>query len=344
MPQLKWLSVQRPSPKLNVVYIATSKKALYNADEVLNIEAALDDLQVSSQTPMDFSRLAEYLSASPSKTLLIDNTGTQLVADAYPVFLARGISIVTPSKKAFAGSSQLWDDIFAAAASSGAVPYVEASVGAGLPLVSTLKDLINTGDEITKIEGALSGTLSYLFTTFAPADASAGQPWSAAVKKAQELGFTEPDPRDDLNGLDVARKLIIFARLIGLQVESIASFPVHSLVPKELGSGVTSAEFLDRLPEFDARMEEIKKSAEEQGKVVRYIGKIEMSTKTIEVGLETFEKTHPIAALKGSDNLVSFYTKRYGSNPLIIQGAGAGGEVTAMGITNGIIKVVSQIA
>lgn len=293
---------------------------------------------------MESSHLAEHLSAPPLKTILIDNTGTQLVADAYPVFLERGISIVTPSKKAFAGSSQLWDDIFAAAASSGAIPYIEASVGAGLPLVSTLKDLINTGDEITKIEGALSGTLSYLFTTFAPADASTGQPWSVAVKKAQDLGFTEPDPRDDLNGLDVARKLIIFARLLGLKVESIASFPVHSLVPKELGTGVTSAEFLDRLSEFDVRMEEIKKSAEEQGKVVRYVGKIDMSTKTIEVGLETFEKTHPIAVLKGSDNLVSFYTKRYGRNPLIIQGAGAGGEVTAMGITNGIIKVASQIA
>jgi homoserine dehydrogenase len=345
MPQLQWLSVQRPSLKLKLIYVATSKKSIHNDGQTLNISTALEDLHASDRPAMGFFQLANFLTALPRKTILVDNTGTQFVADAYPFFLINGISIVTPSKKAFAGSDQLWKDIFAAAASSGAIPYVPASVGAGLPLVSTLNDLIDTGDEITKIEGALSGTLSYLFNTFAPAAGTVvGEPWSVAVKKAQELGFTEPDPRDDLRGFDVARKLIIFARLIGLTVESIDSFPVQNLVPEKLESGVGSNEFLRRLPEFDSQMEEIKNAAEREGKVVRYVGKIDLTTQTIEVGLRTFEKTHPIAVLKGSDNLVSFYTKRYGDNPLIIQGAGAGGEVTAMGITNGIIKVAAQIA
>lgn len=265
------------------------------------------------------------------------------MADAYPQFLGHGISIVTPNKKAFSGSYQLWQDIFAAAERSGARVYHESSVGAGLPVISTLRDLVETGDEVTKIEGVFSGTMSFLFNSFAPASGSGGQ-WSAEVKKAKELGYTEPDPRDDLNGLDVARKLTILARLAGLPVESPTAFPVQSLIPKELESAASGDEFLEKLPAFDAQMEETKTAAEKEGKVVRFVGSIDVATKQVKVGLEKFDLSHPIAALKGSDNIISFYTKRYGSNPLIIQGAGAGGDVTAMGVTSDLLKVLSQIA
>jgi homoserine dehydrogenase len=344
LEQLQWLSEQRrPSLELTLSYIATSNKAFYNAEYSLGIENALEELAASTQTPFDLPKLAKHLAASPDKVILVDNTGTGVVANAYPMFLKHGISIVTPSKKAFAGPYQLWQDIFAAAASSGAVPYLEASVGAGLPLISTLKDLVYGGDEIYKIEGALSGTLGYLFSSFAPIE-GAGQKWSAAVERAKDLGFTEPDPREDLNGLDVARKLIIFARLAGLPIESTTSFPIHTMVPKELESLATSDEFLQRLPEFDERMEEMKRAAEDQGKVLRYVGKIDMTTKRVEVGPEAFDKSHPVAVLKGSDNMISFYTKRYPNTPLIVQGAGAGAEVTAMGIIGGIYKVAERIA
>lgn len=292
---------------------------------------------------MVLPRLADYLVAAPSKVILVDNTSSQDVADTYPLFLSRGISIVTPNKKAFSGSYKLWQDIFTAAATSGAKVYHESSVGAGLPVISTLKDLVETGDEVTKIEGVFSGTMSFLFNSFAPVEGSGGQ-WSAEVTKAKELGYTEPDPRDDLNGLDVARKLTILARLAGLPIESPTSFPVQSLIPKELDSVSSGDEFLQRLPEFDSQMEETKAEAQKQGKVVRFVGSIDVATKAVKVGLEMFDRSHPIAALKGSDNIINFYTKRYGASPLIIQGSGAGGEVTAMGVTSDLIKVLSQIS
>ena len=171
-----------------------------------------------------------------------------------------------------------------------------------------------------------------------------GSRWSAEVARAKELGYTEPDPRDDLNGLDVARKLTILARLAGLPVESPTSCPVASLIPEELASAASGDEFLARLPEFDARMEEVRAAAEREGKVVRFVGSVDVPGNKVRVGLERFDRGHPIAALKGSDNIISFYTRRYGANPLIIQGAGAGGDVTAMGVTADLLKVLSQIS
>lgn len=274
--------------------------------------------------------------------MLIDNTGSQDVAEAYPEVLSKGISIVTPNKKAFSGSWKLWQDIFAASAKSGALVYHESSVGAGLPVISTIKDLVASGDSVTKIEGVFSGTMSFLFNSFAPTEGSGGK-WSAEVIKAKELGYTEPDPRDDLNGLDVARKLTILARLAGLEIESPTSFPVQSLIPKELESVSSGDEFLQKLPGFDAQMEETKTAAEKEGKVVRFVGSIDILKKEVKVGLEKFDRSHPIAGLKGSDNIINFYTKRYGAQPLIIQGAGAGGDVTAMGVTADLLKVLERL-
>ncbi|KAK0709720.1 homoserine dehydrogenase [Lasiosphaeria miniovina] len=343
LSQLEQLARHRPNPELVLSYITTSKKAVYSSDySPISFDSALSTLASSSQAPLEPLKLAEFLSASGSKAILVDNTSSQHVAEAYPLFLSRGISIVTPNKKAFSGSYKLWQDIFSASEQSGALVYHESSVGAGLPVISTLKDLVDTGDEVIKIEGVFSGTMSFLFNSFAPTSGS-GSKWSAEVKKAKELGYTEPDPRDDLNGLDVARKLTILARLAGLPVESPTSFPVKSLIPKELESVASGDEFLEKLPEFDDQMEETKVAAEREGKVVRFVGSIDVATKQVKVGIEWFDRSHPIASLKGSDNIISFYTKRYGSNPLIIQGAGAGGEVTAMGVTSDLLKVLAQL-
>lgn len=306
------------------------------------MNTCLDALQTSSKATLDLDGIVNYLSKAPAKVILVDNTSNQTVADHYPQFVARGINIVTPNKKAFSGSYSLWKDIWTASHMSGAKIFHESTVGAGLPVLSTLRDLLDTGDKITKIEGVFSGTMSFLFNSFAPTGGEGGK-WSNEVKKAKELGYTEPDPRDDLNGLDVARKLTILARISGLPVESPTSFPVQSLIPKELESCSSGEEFLEKLPQFDKQMENVKTEAANEGKVVRFVGKIDMTSKEVKVGLEKFDKSHPIAALQGSDNIISFYTERYGSNPLIIQGAGAGGEVTAMGVTSDLLKVLLHI-
>ncbi|KPM42558.1 Homoserine dehydrogenase [Neonectria ditissima] len=341
--QLQTLAARKPSPKLTLAYIATSRKALYNDDySAINLGNVTDTLAASSKAPLALTKVVDYLAAAPAKVVLVDNTSSQDVAELYPLALSRGISIVTPNKKGFSGSYKLWQDIFSAAESSGACVYHESSVGAGLPVISTLKDLVETGDKITRIEGVFSGTMSFLFNSFAPTEGQGGK-WSDEVKNAKSLGYTEPDPRDDLNGLDVARKLTILARLAGLPVESPTAFPVQSLIPKELESCTSGDEFLEKLSAFDQQMEETKAAAEKAGKVVRFVGSIDTASKQVKVGLEQFDRSHPIAALKGSDNIISFYTERYGSNPLIIQGAGAGGDVTAMGVTGDLIKVLGQI-
>lgn len=330
---------------LSLVYLSTSQKCLQSPDyHPLSLSNWESDISKSTTKPQSFPDLVQYLTKAPGKTILVDNTSNQSLADAYPTFLKKGISIVTPNKKAFSGSYALWKDIFSSAANGSGVPtsgwvFHESSVGAGLPVISTLKELVETGDEVQKIEGVFSGTMSFLFNSFMPVGGGGGK-FSAEVTKAKEAGYTEPDPRDDLNGLDVARKLTILARLAGLTVESPTSFPVQSLIPKELESCQSGDEFLSRLPEFDNKMEELKKAAAAEGKVVRFVGSVDVGKKDVKVGLEKFDANHPIAALKGSDNIISFYTKRYGSNPLIIQGAGAGGEVTAMGVTGDFLKVL----
>ncbi|KAA8646270.1 hypothetical protein EYZ11_000589 [Aspergillus tanneri] len=292
--------------------------------------------------------IASYLSSTPGRSILVDNTSDPALASAYPVFLRKGISIVTPNKKGFSSDLALWRDIFTAATQGNALVYHESTVGAGLPVISTLRDLVATGDEVTRIEGVFSGTLSFLFNTFAPASGSSSPAkWSEVVAQAKELGYTEPDPRDDLNGMDVARKLTILARIAGLEVQAPDSFPIESLIPAELASLPSSADgvaqFMTRLPEFDGQMAAIKDGAEKQGKVVRYVGSIDVGTKEVRVGLQQFDRDNAIAGLKGSDNIISFYTKRYGNNPLIVQGAGAGGDVTAMGVTADLLKVVERL-
>ncbi|KAL2800983.1 homoserine dehydrogenase [Aspergillus keveii] len=311
-------------------------------------KTAVETLSLTKSGALTPDEIASYLASAPGRSVLVDNTSDPVLASSYPVFLRKGISIVTPNKKGFSSDLSLWKDIFASAAEGKALVYHESTVGAGLPVISTLKDLVATGDEVTRIEGVFSGTLSFLFNTFAPASGGSDAKWSEVVAKAKELGYTEPDPRDDLNGMDVARKLTILARIAGLDVQSPDSFPIESLIPAELASLPSSSDgitqFMTRLPEFDAQMAGIKEGAEKAGKVVRYVGSVDVGKKEVRVGLQQFDKDSAIAGLKGSDNIISFYTRRYGSNPLIVQGAGAGGDVTAMGVTADLIKVLERLS
>lgn len=323
LTQLAALQQRHPHPQISLVLIARSNALLFSEDfRPLALTTWEADLSASAQPVLSLPDILAYLRAAPGPAVVVDNTSNQAVADTYPLFLRHGISVVTPNKKAFSGSYALWEDIFgAAAAEGGGMVYHESSVGAGLPVISTLRDLVDTGDSVRKIEGVFSGTMSFLFNSFAPVGGGGG-PFSAEVKRAKELGYTEPDPRDDLNGLDVARKLTILARMVGLKVEGPTSFPVRSLIPRALEGVGSGEEFLARLGEFDGEMEGVKREAERAGKVVRYVGSIDVDANEVKVGLESFEKTHPIAALTGSDNLIAFHTERYGANPLIVQGGG----------------------
>ena len=340
------LSQGRHPTYLDLILVSRSSKTLFSESyRPLSLDTWESDLAASKQPSLDNETLVEYLATAPEKVILVDNTSSIDIARNYTRFLKRGISIVTPNKKGFSDDYDLWQDMFAAAGNgtgNGGYIFHESTVGAGLPVLSSLKDLIDTGDEVTKIEGVFSGTMSFLFNSFMPVGGGGGK-FSAEVKKAKELGYTEPDPRDDLNGLDVARKLTILARLTGLPIQNPTSFPVQSLIPKELESCTSGVDFLEKLPGFDADMDRLKEKAANEGKVVRFVGSIDVASKQVKVGLEKFDASHPIAALKGSDNIINFYTKRYGSNPLIIQGAGAGGDVTAMGVTADLLKVLNLL-
>jgi homoserine dehydrogenase len=327
-----------------LVFVSRSSKNVVSADyQPVDASQSLKLLDSSSSPMLGLAEIAQYLSAAPGPAIVVDNTSSQAVAEAYSEFLKRGVSVVTPNKKAFSSSYALWQSIFSAASKSKAMVYHESSVGAGLPVISTLKDLIATGDQVTRIEGVFSGTMSYLFNTFSAVDNDSGAGWSQIVAKAKEAGFTEPDPREDLNGMDVARKLTILARLAGLKVESPSSFPIQSLIPQALEGAKSADEFMKQLPDHDKGMDKYKSEAKQANKVLRYVGSIDVSSGTVNVGVRMVDLGSPMANLKGSDNLICFFTERYGENALVIQGAGAGGDVTAMGVTADLIKVVERL-
>jgi bifunctional aspartokinase / homoserine dehydrogenase 1 len=226
-------------------------------------------------------------------------------------------------------------EIQANARESGARFRYEATVGAGLPIISTLRDLIDTGDRIERIEGMFSGTLAFLFNRF-----DGSQPFSALVREAKQLGYTEPDPRDDLDGKDVARKLVILARELGLATE-LADVEVDSLVPAELAAGSID-DFMTRLPELDAAMQARLEAARANGEVLRFVASLDATGKA-RVGLRALPLAHAFANGKLTDNFVQFTTTRYNRNPLVVQGPGAGPEVTAAGVFADLLRVAAYL-
>lgn len=292
LSQLATRLSQAPVPtSLSLIYIARSKKAFWGADYgSIPLATALSSLDSSVTAVPPIKELATHLGKAPSPVVLVDNTSSEDVANAYPDFLTQGVSIITPNKKGFSGDLSLWEKIFAVASNGtgkGGYVFHESTVGAGLPVISTLKELVETGDSVHKVEGVFSGTMSYLFNTWNPTTPSASsQPFSACVAKARELGYTEPDPRDDLNGMDVARKCTILARLAGLKVQSATSFETQSLIPKELESAKSADEFLEGLKKFDGEMEKLKDDAAKEGKVVRFVGSVDVQGSKVKVGLE----------------------------------------------------------
>jgi aspartokinase/homoserine dehydrogenase 1 len=271
---------------------------------------------------------AEHLPHS----LLIDCTASDRVASCYPRWLAAGIHIVTPNKRAGSGPGTLLDQLHQGRRSAGSHFLYEATVGAALPVIQTLRDLRETGDDIRRVEGILSGTLAYLFNVW-----DGQQPFSTVLCDAIDKGYTEPDARDDLSGVDVARKLIILAREIGLKIE-LDEVAVEGLVPASLRD-CTVAEFRSRVTELDAPMQFKLDAARQQDRVLRYVGQLDVASGRASVKLTEMERTHPFANINLTDNVVRFVTGRYDRNPLVIQGPGAGPAVTAGGVFADVLRV-----
>eukprot|EP00124_Ichthyophonus_hoferi_P001588 Ihof_evm7s86 gene=Ihof_evmTU7s86 len=212
-----------------------------------------------------------HLGAQAPTAIIIDCTSSESVAAYYSAWLSRGLHVVTPNKKAFSGDLSLYKELLTITATKKALLYHEATVGAGLPIISTLKGLVRTGDEVVRIEGIFSGTMSFLFNTFSSPLGPSKMPFSACVKIAKEKGFTEPDPRDDLNGMDVARKVVILGRVSGLDL-TLNTLKIQDVVPTELQSVKTSDEFMARLPEFDDYFAKMNSAAAAKKEVLRYVG------------------------------------------------------------------------
>ena len=214
---------------------------------------------------------------------------------------------------------------------------VLATVGAGLPVIGTLRDLIATGDRVERIEGVLSGTLSYVFNVF-----DGVTPFSDVVRQAKALGYTEPDPRDDLSGTDVARKLVILGREMGLAL-SLGDVEVESLVPRDAEGATTPAEFLDRLAASDAHMTARFEAARASGSVLRYAGIVEANGRA-RVALSAYPMSHAFARLAATDNVLAFTTSRYRAQPLVVSGPGAGPEVTASGVFADLLRLSAWLS
>ncbi len=286
--------------------------------------------------PADLEAFLDHINAEHlPHAVIIDCSASEAIARRYAEFFERGIHVVTANKKAHSADYPYFQSMRDARRASGAHYLYETTVGAGLPVVQTARDLRETGDDIAGIEGIFSGTLAYLFNTY-----DGGTPFSAVVGDARQRGYTEPDPRDDLSGLDVARKLIILAREMGLKLE-LSDVAVESLVPAALAD-VTVDQFMARFPEYDAEMKQRLQAARGRGKVLRHVGRVTADGKA-SVGVVELDATAPLANTALTDNIVRFSTRRYHSNPLIVQGPGAGPEVTAGGVFADLLRLASYL-
>jgi aspartokinase/homoserine dehydrogenase 1 len=262
---------------------------------------------------------------------IIDCSASDDIADRYDGWLEKGIHVITPNKHAGSGPIERYTRL---KSRRGQFRY-ESTVGAGLPVITTLRDLIDTGDEVLSVEGIFSGTLAYLFNRFV-----GDEPFSALVRTARSLGYTEPDPRDDLSGLDVARKLVILARENGWKT-SLEQVELENLVPEALRR-VSVDEFMARLGELDGAMSQRRLAAKASGKVLRYVARLDAGG-TARVGLTELSPDHAFAHIRLTDNVVQFTTRRYRDNPLVVQGPGAGPEVTAAGVFADLLRVAASL-
>jgi aspartokinase/homoserine dehydrogenase 1 len=314
--------------------ITTSKRMLLSEAGV-SLTGWKEQFEASASAA-DFDKFMQHVRVDYlPHTVIIDCTASAEIAKRYPEWLAAGVHVITPNKKANSADLPFYRRLHDARRAGSAHYLYETTVGAGLPVVQTLRDLRETGDEITSVEGIFSGTLAYLFNTY-----DGRKAFSDIVRDARQRGYTEPDPRDDLSGMDVARKLIILGREMGMDLE-MADVQVESLVPAGLESGSID-DFMARLPQHDSSMNDRLQTARSRGKVLRYVGRLTADGKAT-VGVVELDSKHAFANIALTDNVVRFATRRYCDNPLIVQGPGAGPEVTAGGVFADLLRLAAYL-
>ena len=323
--------MQQNGLKLNVVGIANSKHAIF-CREGLNLETCIDELKKNGQESSPEHLKEEILKMNIFNSVFVDCTANQAVSDLYEELLNNNVSVVAANKIAASSSYENYIKLKETARHRGIKFLFETNVGAGLPIINTMNDLINSGDHILKLEAVLSGTLNYIFNTL-----SADIPFSKAIMMAKEEGYSEPDPRIDLSGKDVIRKLVILAREAGYKVEQ-EDVKRNLFIPESYFEGSLD-DFWRNIQGLDARFEEKRQQLEAEDKRFRFVAKMENGI--CEVGLQEVDAHHPFYELEGSNNIIMISTERYHEYPMIIKGYGAGADVTAAGVFADIISIAN---
>lgn len=316
--------------KLNVVGIATSKKALFNSDgiDLANYRELLANAPESNEKKL----CDAIIEMNCFNSVFVDCTASKEVAEIYQPLLEHNISVIAANKIAASSSYEKYARLKETALARGVFFRYETNVGAGLPIIGTINDLRNSGDVILKIEAVLSGTLNFIFN-----EISADVTLSEAVRRAKEQGYSEPDPRIDLSGKDVIRKLVILAREAGYKVEK-TDVEAHLFIPDEFFEGNID-EFWKNLPKLDADFEARRKQLDAEGKRWRFVATFDHGK--LSVALKEVDRTHPFYNLQGSNNIVALTTERYREYPMLIQGYGAGASVTAAGVFANIMSIAN---
>ncbi len=321
---------QRNGLKLNVVGIASSRNAIFNRDGI-DLANYAEELKASAPSSPEKLR-DDVLNMNIFNSVFVDCTASKEVASLYQTFLEHNISVVAANKIAASDEYEKYLNLKTTAMKKGVFFRFETNVGAGLPIIGTINDLRNSGDTILKIEAVLSGTLNFIFN-----EISAEVPFSETVRRAKEQGYSEPDPRIDLSGKDVIRKLVILTREAGYKVEQ-DDVEKHLFVPDEFFQGTTE-QFWEKLPALDNTFEQQRQELEKEGKKWRFVATME-NGKT-KVALQTVSSKHPFYNLEGSNNIVLLTTERYKEYPMQIQGYGAGASVTAAGVFANIMSIAN---
>ena len=316
--------------ELNVTSVANSKKMLFNEDG-LAFTSSIEMMKEQGETMSMHSFADKMLKLNLPNSVFVDCTSSEEVAGFYESILDANISIVTPNKKANSSTLEKYKTLKKTAFKRGVKFLYETNVGAGLPVINTMNDLLLSGDKVISIEAVLSGTLNYIFSSFVE-----GRNFSEVVKEAKEKGYTEPDPRDDLNGMDVARKILILAREAGWELE-LSDIKVENLVPESCQGEMPIDKFFDELTKHDVNFEKIRKQAANQNEKLRYMAIL--NNGKVSIQLKSVDSTHPFYSLSGSDNIILLTTERYHERPMIIRGPGAGAAVTAAGVFADIIRI-----